>query len=43
MKPDPQRVELLESARIIWRRDFDAIALGFVLGVLCALAVRGLW
>lgn len=26
--------ELLESSRIDWRRDWDAVALGFVIGFL---------
>ena len=34
---------LLESEAIFWRRDFDAIGLGFVLGVLSTLAVQGVW
>lgn len=34
---------LLESQAIHWRRDFDAIAVGFVLGVLATLAVQGVW
>lgn len=29
--------ELLERARIEWRRDWDAVALGFVLGVLATV------
>jgi hypothetical protein len=33
--------KLLESARIDWRRDWDALAIGFVLGVLATLAVIG--
>jgi hypothetical protein len=33
--------KLLESARIEWRRDFDAILLGVLLGVLATLAVMG--
>jgi hypothetical protein len=31
---------LLESARIDWRRDWDAVAVGFALGVLVTLLVR---
>lgn len=39
--PDPQ--QLLEESQVQWRRDFDAVALGFVLGVLSTLAAQGLW
>ncbi len=35
--------ELLEESAIYWRRDYDALMFGFVLGVLCVLAVQGLW
>lgn len=38
-KPDP--AEFLESSRLVWRRDFDAVLLGFVMGVLTTLAVVG--
>jgi hypothetical protein len=31
--------QLLESARIEWHRDWDALLIGFVLGVLTTLAV----
>jgi hypothetical protein len=41
-KPDTPR-ELLESSAIHWRRDWDALAAGFVLGVLFTLAVQGAW
>lgn len=37
---DPAR-ELLESSRIDWGRDWDALLIGFVLGVLSTLVV--LW
>lgn len=32
---------LLESAQIQWRRDWDALLIGFVFGVLATLAVCG--
>ena len=32
----------LEESRIIWGRDWDALAAGFVLGVLMTLAILGL-
>ena len=36
---DPQDpIDLLESARIQWQRDWDALLLGFVMGVLATLA-----
>jgi hypothetical protein len=35
--------DLLESSRIVWRRDFDAILIGFVLGALAMLAALGWW
>lgn len=35
--------ELLESSRIVWARDYDAVLIGFVVGVLAALAVGRLW
>ena len=38
MRDDPRA--LLESARIDWRRDWDAVLVGFVLGVLTTLAVQ---
>lgn len=34
--------QLLEEAAVHWRRDWDAVALGFVLGVLATLASRWL-
>ena len=34
IKPD----EFLESSRIQWQRDWDALLIGFVLGVLATLA-----
>lgn len=33
--------ELLEANAIHWRRDYDAVLLGFVLGVLATLAAQG--
>jgi hypothetical protein len=33
----------LEEASIQWKRDWDAVAVGFVVGVLAALAGVGLW
>lgn len=36
-------VTLLESSAIHWRRDFDALAAGVVLGVLLVLALMGLF
>lgn len=38
MKPDPEAVKVLEDAQIQWRRDYDAVLVGFVLGVLVGLA-----
>jgi len=35
--------ELLEAESIQWRRDGDALLLGFVLGALTVLAVQGMW
>ena len=43
MKPDPRAVRLLEASQIQWKRDFDAVLVGFVLGVLATLAVQGVW
>jgi hypothetical protein len=34
---------VLESARLDWRRDWDAVAVGLVLGVLLTLAAERLW
>lgn len=34
--------QLLESERIQWNRDFDAVAVGFALGSLATLALTGL-
>lgn len=34
--------ELLESGAIHWKRDWDALAAGFILGVLCTLAMQRL-
>lgn len=39
MSDDP--LALLESARIQWRRDWDALAMGFVLGALAVIAAWG--
>ena len=36
-KPEVDPVALLESSRIVWRRDWDAIAVGFVLGMVAEL------
>jgi hypothetical protein len=33
---------LNEEAGLIWRRDWDALLIGFVLGVLATLAAGGL-
>lgn len=42
MSDDPRK--LLEESAIVWRRDFDALLVGFALGVLTAVAVLGtLW
>lgn len=41
--PPQTAPELLESAAIYWRRDFDALAAGVVLGVLLVLALMGLF
>ena len=35
--------EFLESQAIVWKRDFDAILVGFVLGAAAACAVMGWW
>lgn len=42
MTPDDrqQARELLESNRILWGRDWDAIAFGFVLGASLTLGLR---
>ena len=40
---EPTPAELLEASAIHWRRDFDALAAGFVLGVLFTLALQGLF
>ena len=34
--------QVLEENAIHWRRDWDAVALGFILGVLATLAARWL-
>lgn len=39
MIDDPR--DVVES--IYWRRDWDALLLGFVLGVLTTLAIQGVW
>lgn len=41
MSDDPMR--LLEDAQVQWKRDWDAVAIGFVLGVLATLAAQGAW
>ena len=43
MTPEDEAIALLESSRVQWNRDWDAVALGFVLGVLATLAAQGLW
>jgi len=43
VKPDPRAVHLLEASQIQWKRDYDAVLVGFVLGVLTTLAVQGMW
>ena len=36
--------KLLEESAIIWKRDFDALLVGFAMGVLVAVAILGaLW
>lgn len=35
MSDDPRRI--LETSQIQWRRDFDAILVGFIVGVLVTL------
>lgn len=35
--------QLLEDEAIHWRRDWDCVALGMVLGALTVLAIQGLW
>lgn len=35
--------ELLESQAVHWKRDWDAVAIGYVLGILTVLAIQGLW
>jgi len=39
MPSDPR--ELLETSRIQWARDWDALLAGFVLGVLFTMALQG--
>lgn len=34
---------MLEAAGIIWRRDYDAVLIGFLLGVLTTLACQRVW
>lgn len=35
MSEDRRRArQLLESSRVVWARDFDAVAIGFVFGLL---------
>lgn len=36
-------LELYEQSEVIWRRDWDALLIGFVFGVLSALAAQSLW
>mgnify|MGYP001590626018 FL=1 len=41
---DMSPVQLLESARVEWRRDWDAVVIGFILGVsIGSLSVLALW
>lgn len=40
---DRDAIRLLEESQIQWRRDFDAVLVGFVMGVLTTLAVQGGW
>ena len=40
---NPEVKELLESSRIEWCRDWDAVLIGFVLGILTTLAVQTVW
>lgn len=35
--------DVLESQRVVWVRDFDALMAGFVLGALFVLALIGLF
>lgn len=34
---------LIEQSQIDWRRDWDALVLGFVLGVLATVTVQSMW
>lgn len=34
---------LLEQSQINWRRDYDAVLVGFILGVLATLAYQQVW
>ena len=34
---------LLESSQVVWKRDFDAVLVGVVLGVLMTLVVQAAW
>lgn len=43
MRPTPSARKVLESAGIIWYRDWDAVLFGFVLGVLTTLAMQRVW
>ena len=36
-------VAFLESARIEWRRDWDAVAIGYALGALSVLIAQVIW
>lgn len=40
---EQKAVSLLEASAVQWRRDYDAVLVGFVVGVLATLAVVGLW
>lgn len=38
-----EAIKLLEESQLQWKRDWDAVAVGFMLGVLATLAVQGVW
>lgn len=43
MTDSPEAQAFLEESQVHWRRDWDAVALGFVIGVLTTLAAQRLW
>lgn len=43
MSVSPEARELLESAAIYWRRDWDAIALGILLGIMATKLFEYVW